>query len=263
MTQRFTLIIILSLLIFAANSYALEIADNEVEITVADVFVSRYIWRGQDLFGDNDDAFQPSVDITFPKLIAGTDIGFNVWGAFPLNGGHEDAEELDYTVSFSKDVLDDAYSLAAGYTYFDYPNTASTSDVSESWFSVTLNEIPNLPHLVSFTTFFAYDFQAKSGGPDEGWYYSWGFDTEISTPKECPLFQDGQTLALGIVNWGNDGVADLEPSFVYATDLSISTTYEVSGFSISPSLNYSINHEDKINSGDDEFWTGLEVSYAF
>ncbi|MCF7908227.1 MAG: hypothetical protein K9L86_05110 [Candidatus Omnitrophica bacterium] len=248
--------------IFLGDIYAFEFAGQPVEVTVTDTYVSRYIWRGQDLYSDNDGAHQPSIDIGFPGLIDGVDLSFNVWGSFPMNSGHEDGEELDYTVTFSRDLFDDQFNFSTGYTYFDFPNTASTADVSESWLSGTLNKIPFLPIDVSASFFAGYDFQAKSGGPDEGWYYSWGFDAELPLLKHS-LIQEGQTLALGVVNWGNDGVADLEPSSLYATELSLSTSYALGGFSLTPSLHYTINHEEEINNGDEELWGGFEVSYGF
>ncbi len=253
------LIIILS---YFNNLYAFDISDQPVEVSVSETFVSRYIWRGQDLYGDNDAAHQLSIDVFFPKLFKDTDISFNIWGSFPMNSGHEDSEELDYTIAFSRDVFDERFNISAGFTYFDFPNTSGTADVSEPWGSMTLNKIPGLPIDISATVFAGYDFAAKSGGPDEGWYYSWGFDTEIGLPV-LSIFQDEQTLVLGVVSWGNDGVADLESSSLYATELSVSTSYALAGFTITPSLNYSIGHEEVINSGNDELWGGIELAYSF
>jgi len=247
---------------FFDNLYAFEISGQTVEVTVTESFVSRYIWRGQDLYGDNDGAHQPSIDIGFPKLLYGTDVSLNVWGSFPMNSGHEDGEELDYTITFSRDVLDEKFNISAGYTYFDFPNTASTADVSEPWISLVLNKIPFLPIEVSANIFAGYDFQAKSGGPDEGWYYSWGLATDIILP-DLAFIQKDQVINISLTNWGNDGVADLESSGLYATEVSISTSYGFSDFTITPSLNYSIGHEDEINSGNDELWGAIELAYSF
>ena len=251
-----------SLLGIAANVFAVDLAGKELDITLTQSYVSRYIWRGQDLYGQNDPALQPSVDLTAPELFLNTDLGINIWGSFPLNAGHQDAEELDYTLSFSRDILDDAFSICAGYTYFDYPNSNQRADVQEPWLSVTLNRIPLLPIEISANVFAGYDFQAASGGPDEGWYYSWGFSTQVPLPKYI-FTQQEQTLSLGLTNWGNDGVADLEPCGLYASEFSISTSYNFANFSITPSFNYTLNHEDQINNGDDEIWAGIAVSRAF
>ncbi|MFC1708764.1 hypothetical protein ACFL2J_01715 [Candidatus Omnitrophota bacterium] len=234
----------------------------DVEISVGETFVSRYIWRGQDLYGDNDAAHQPYIDFVFPGFALGADLGINLWSSFPMSRGHEDGEEFDYTVSLVRTYMDNL-DASIGYTYFDFPNSGSTTDVSESWVSFTLNSIiPDLPFEIAANIFAGYDFQATSGGPEEGWYYSWGFSTDLDLP-ESALTQEEQSLSIGVTNWGNDGVAGLEPSKLYATDISLTTSYSLGKLSISPSLNFSINHEDKINNGDDEFWTGIEFSYVF
>lgn len=256
----FFLLFFLGIVSFSANLFAFEIGSQEVEITLTESYVSRYIWRGQDLYPTDDGAHQPSIDIAFPGLLQGTDVSLNLWGSFPLVGGHEDSEELNYTLTFSRDVSE-LFNLSLGYTYFDFPNTGKTADVSEPWGSVTLNKIPVLPIDLSMTVFAGYDFQVAAGGPEEGWYYSWGFDTELSLPQ-APFLQEDQTLALGIVNWGNDGVAGLKKSSLYATELSFSTSYAFKGFSITPNLHYTINHENSINADDDEVWGGIEISHT-
>lgn len=257
----FILILFIGMKCSLGDVFALEIESQSVEIAIANSFVSRYIWRGQDLYANNDPAYQPEIDICFPGLLEDTEIAFNIWGSFPMSSGHENAEELDYAISFSRDISED-YNLSFGYTYFDFPNTASTADAQEPWLSFTLNKIPQLPIDVAITVFAGYDFKAQSGGPDEGWYYSWGFSTDLPLPEALACGKD-QALSLGIVNWGNDGVADLKPCGLYATELSLSTIYLINDFGISPSLNYVINHEDKINSGNEEFWLGVEISYSF
>ncbi len=259
---NFIVLAIVVSVFLALPIYAVEVNDQEVNISVSQVFVSRYIWRGQDLYAQNDAAYQPSIDISAPGFLFGTDVGLNIWGSFPLSDGHEDGEELDYTLSFSKDFFDGLVSISEGYTYFDYPNTSDTADVSEPWVNITLNEIPKLPIPISMSVFMGYDFAAASGGPDEGWYYSWGFAGDIDLP-EWEIFQEDQVVSCSITNWGNDGVADLKPSTLYATDFSFSTSYAFGDISVSPSLNYTMNHEEAINSGDSEIWTGIEISYVF
>lgn len=254
-------VFLLGLVCFANVAFSYEIGSQEVNISASQTYVTKYIWRGQDVFGDNDGAYQPSIDISLPKFLPSTDVSLNVWGAFPTNSGHEDAEELDYTLSLSTDIYD-ILNLSYGYTYFDYPNTASASDVQESWISLTLNEIPALPIDVALTLFAAYEYEAEGGGIENGWYYSWGFSTELPLP-EIGLFQEGQALGFSIVNWGNDGVCGLEPSFLYATDFSLSTSYSFAGVDITPSINYTANYEEQINNGDEELWGAIELSYAF
>lgn len=252
---------LLPVIFFLQDTYALEVGGQNVVITFTEAFVSRYIWRGQDLLADNDPAWQPSIDVSVPNFLSKCDLSFNVWGSFPQNAGHENAEELDYSFTIARDI-NEKFNLSTGYVYFDFPNTSSTVDVQEPWASFTLNKIPYLPIDVSANVFLGYDFQAKSRGPDEGWYYSWGFTTEAPLPKFA-FTQDGQAIYLAITNWGNDGVADLKPDSLYATELSLSTTYALKEFFLTPSFNYTINHNDAINNGNEEAYCGIEFSYTF
>jgi len=254
--------LMVNILCMSSQVFALDLNGQQVDITITDAFVSRYIWRGQDLFADNDASTQPSIDVTLADILFGADASFNIWAALPLQSGHQSAEEIDYSFTLSRDILDEAFNLSAGYVYFNFPHSGRTADVQEPWVSLTLNRIPVLPIAISTGIFAGYDFKVKSGGPDEGWYYAWEIGTEFSLP-ESKITQDGQTLALEVVNWGNDGVAGMKPSGLYATEFSLSTGYSLGGISITPSINYAMNHQDRINSGDDEIWSGVEFGYAF
>jgi len=256
------IIVLLGFVSFISSAFALEIGGKEVEIILSDTYVTRYIWRGQDLFGDNDGAHQPSIDITFPKLFYDTDLSLNLWGSFPLSDGHEDAEELDFTVTFSRDILDEIFNISLGSTYYAYPNTVNTANISEPWGALTLNKIPFLPIDVSATVFAGYDFEAHHGGADEGWYYSWSLDTEIPLSR-LAFSQKDQKLDIGVINWGNDGVADLKPSTLYATEVYLLTAYTLNNFNFVPSVHYVISHEDEINNGDNEVWFSLSMGYTF
>jgi len=243
-------------LLSAVNVFAGEEVKSP-QFTLTDTFVSRYIWRGIDLYPDNDGAHQPSVDVTFKELVAGSDLSLNVWASFPCCDGHQDAEEVDYSLNLSRD-LTEKLSVAGGLTYFDYTNTHNAADAVELWAQGDFT----LPAEIVMTLFAAYDFEAKSKGPDDGLYYSWGFSREFAL-SESPASQPGQTITLSVTNWGTDGAYDFKPCFLYATELSVATTYKVGSFDLTPSLNYSIGYEEQINNGDEELWGGIEVKYAF
>ena len=70
-------------------------------------------------------------------------------------------------------------------------------------------------------------------------------------------------MTLSIINWGNDGVSDLKPSLLYATEFSLLTNYLLGGIEITPGVHYALNYEDTINSGDDELWFSITATYAF
>ncbi|MFC1624363.1 hypothetical protein ACFL28_03495 [Candidatus Omnitrophota bacterium] len=252
---------ILCLMWFSTYAFATKIGNQEVNISLSETYASRYMWRGQDFSPNNDPVMQPSIDIAFPKFVKDTDVSFNVWGAFPLSAGHESATELDYSVTASRDFLD-AFNVSSGYIYFDYTKANKNSDFNEFWGSFTWLELPGLPVPISATLFAGYEFEAAAEGPENGWYYSWGFGTELPL-LDWVFFQKDQNLALGVTNWGNDGVAGLKSSPLYATEFSVSTSYSFKKFTLAPGVYYSLNHEEEINSGDDEFCGNISLSYAF
>lgn len=260
--KMLAVLVVVSMICSSGHAFAASIGEQEIDITVSEVFVSRYIWRGQDLYGQNDGAHQPSIDFVAPEALFGADVGLNIWASFPFASGHEAGEEFDYTFSLSRDIAE-GVNASVGYTYFDFPNLGSSvADVHEPWISVSVDTIPFLPVDISFSTFAGYDQAAESGGPEDGWYFSYGFGYDVPLPK-IRFTQEGQALSLGVTMWGTDGVAGLEPNMLYATELSASMSYSFDEISFGPSINYTINHEDKINSGDNEFWAGVEFSYSF
>jgi hypothetical protein len=235
--------------------------ENTLIVTVSDSYVSRYIWRGVDVFSDNDGAHQPSLDFTFPKLINDINLSFNLWASLSVSAGHENLEEYDYTVSSNRDFWD-LFNLACGWTYYDYPNTAGTADAHEPWFGFTWLKLPMISWDTTFKIWLGYNFEPRSGGLDSGIYYSYGTDTKI--PLLLTSFtQSDQTVGFSVTNWGQDGVADLRPSFLYATDLGIYTNYNFGKFMITPNVHYVVNHRETINQGTNEFVSGVNVSYSW
>ena len=89
--------------------------DLALNVAFSDTLVTRYIWRGYDLFSDNDAAHQPSLTLDLSGLPGDITASFNIWASLPFNSGHEDAEEADYTLSLSKDITEEI-SVASGCT---------------------------------------------------------------------------------------------------------------------------------------------------
>ncbi len=164
--MRIKMILLQLLVVFlTSTAFALDMGDQKVNITLTQSYVSRYIWRGLDLYSDNDGAYQSSVDMALPKVFKNTDISFNVWGAFPTSSGHERATELDYSIKASHDFT--AFNLSSGYVYFDYPKANDQSDVNEYWTSFSLFKLPLLPIDVSLNLFAAYETESAKGGPEK------------------------------------------------------------------------------------------------
>jgi hypothetical protein len=247
---------------FYREAFALDLAGGKTaDITVTEAYASRYISKGQDAFPDNDSAYHPSIDITFPRLMMDTDISFNAWGAFALSAGHEEYDEMDYSISLSRDIFK-YWNAVLGYAYFDYPKANKLVDTNDPWIALTLKKIPGLPIDVSAKISAIYEFPAASGGPENGFYYSWGFETKLPLP-DITVFQKDQFLSLGVINWGTDGVGGRKPARLYATVFSAGTEYTFGKLAFSPGVHYAANYEDAINEGKGEFWGEFDVIWKF
>jgi len=259
-SQVVTILFFLILICFSLDAVALEIADQEVAVTLTESFASRHICEAQDSFPENDPIWESTLDIEVPKVMYETDLSFSFWWGYPLKAGSVTAEEIDYSVAISRD-LTKTLKASIGYNYCDFPKANRNSDFNKFLANLTLAEIPNLPISISFNLYAAYQFEAAAEGSEDGWYYSWGFGTELPL-SEWRIFQKEQSANIEVANWGNDGVAGSKPSSLYATECSISTDYSFWEFTITPSFNYVFSYENSINS-EDEIWGRIDVSYAF
>ncbi|MFH1768258.1 MAG: hypothetical protein ABH858_03760 [Candidatus Omnitrophota bacterium] len=163
-------ILVLVMAVIISNLVPAALYGRTVTFTENFGYSSRYVWRGLDLYPDNDQAFQPALDLNVSDVFEGYDLNLNLWGAHPLSGGHQADVEVDYTLSLSKDIFDGNLTLTEGHTYFDFSNLNSKSDVSEPWARISSKSIVLFGQEISFSIFGGYDFAVSSGGPDEGWY---------------------------------------------------------------------------------------------
>lgn len=253
-------VILLILLCNPLSIFALEIGEQEIAITLTESYASRFISQGQDCFPENGPIWETCLDIELPGFIYDNDLSFSLWWGYPLEAGNVTGEELDYSVAISRD-LKDILNISAGYTYFDFPKANKDSDSNEFWGSLTFTKLPFLPMPVSFNLYAAYEFRASAKGPEDGWYYTWGFGTELNLPN-WKIFQKEQNLYLDVTNWGTDGIVGLKSTSLYATECSLSTSYNIFGLTVAPSFNYVFSYEDEINN-EDEIWGRIDVSYAF
>ncbi len=114
--------LVLTAMLVLCTSGAALAQDGQLHGTIDATYVSRYIWRGYDAYGNNHSAFQPSVDLDFFR----TGFGLNVWMSRANGSGFENSEWLTYT-PYYKGVLfeDEAFAtyFKIGYTYFSYPDS--------------------------------------------------------------------------------------------------------------------------------------------
>lgn len=116
-----------------------ELGDLAVDVDAT--YVTKYIWRGYDIFDDHG-AFQPSVNVD----LFGTGFSVNVWGSIPTGSGNgiNALQEYDYTVAYGCSVFEDkpyAMDFGINYIYYDFPKLNRFADTQEVGMSVAW---PNL-----------------------------------------------------------------------------------------------------------------------
>ncbi|MFH1836896.1 MAG: hypothetical protein ABH862_02100 [Candidatus Omnitrophota bacterium] len=130
--------------VFCSGGLYVFAAEDMSEISLSTAFLTKYIWRGQNL--GNEPVMQ--VDGSVSK--AG--FTFDMWGNYSLakdktadSGRYQEFTELDYTASYEFNVGDvlkasniegvgifDPLSLTAGYTFYTFPNLDLKADGSYS-----------------------------------------------------------------------------------------------------------------------------------
>ncbi|MCX6561238.1 MAG: hypothetical protein NTZ26_12090 [Candidatus Aminicenantes bacterium] len=105
-----------SLLAAAASAAAvlvLAAAPASAQLSAQADLVSRYIWRGFDLFSPNNGAFQPSLTYAF----GGSGFSANIWISFALGDRalYRADDETDLTVTYAFKTPE-SLALAAGFS---------------------------------------------------------------------------------------------------------------------------------------------------
>ena len=247
-------------------------SDGQLHGTFDASYVSRYIWRGYDAYGQNHSAFQPSIDLD----LFGTGFGVNVWMSRANQSGFENSEWLTYTLYY-KNMLwaDEKYATAykTGYTYFSYPDEPREGSVGGA--SGHAQEIfagfawPKLlpGGLVPSYVMFAYwPSESKAFNKNNGgWAHVFALNYDIMIPGLIKP-DETQKLQLGVHTVYNDSVgpagktADHDWShavFSIALDFPINES-----LTFTPSFNYQSSWDDSINT-QDEYWTGMSLKYKF
>jgi hypothetical protein len=225
------------------------------EVT-ADYF-SKYIWRGQNY--DDDPVLQPGVSATYRGLTA------MIWGSLEttnINGNSGDFSEVDYSLYYSG-VLPSLeginYSIGAGY--YNFPGT-KVKDTTEVYAGLSFD----LPLSPSVT--FYHDVDEA-----EGTYVSlavaYSVERIAGLGKDMPLGMEiGASLGWGSASynkyyWGTDQSKLNDLAF------SVSFPVEISGWTVTPNLNYvtllsdDIRDTDAYGTDSDFFFVGVSLSKSF
>lgn len=261
--KRVTLLSVL--LLMAGSSMAVNLAGEDVAVTLDLTYMSKYVWRGFDLYDDKS-VWSPSVDMQWAN-----GFGANVWAAYAGSDGFVDATEYDYTLTYSGSMLENCWQtdFTVGWRYFDYIDTASENlDLQEVFLE---GAMPNLLEGGVIPHFAVYQMWGAEGGSDvlvrdyTGTIYVLGFtyDLTLEQAPEVPL-----NFLWDIVY--NDGAGAIPAAGVDPDNdwshmvwgLSTSLDCPMTGGTIVPAIYFQNSFDDSVNN-EDELWGGVSYSITF
>ncbi len=229
-------------------------------------FMSKYIWRGQNL---NDDfVFQPSVAVTFDNFTA------SIWGNQDLTGYHNHVDatgnsgesgeftELDYSLDYTNKVPGfEKLNYSVGVIYYDFPNTV-LKDTTEIYWGLSYDCFLK----PSVTLYHDID-EAK------GTYASFGISHSIEkifAIGETPVGMElGASLGYGSSAYNKYYWGGLDQAKVNDLTMSASFPIALGSWTVSPSINYvtllnsDIRRQDTYRSESDYFFTGISIGKSF
>ena len=97
------------------------------DITAA--YVSRYIWRGQDL-----NAGQPAMQPALTVYLGDQGLSANIWGSYNLGTvGKQEITEVDYSLTLARKINDN-WSYSLYYTLYNYPPVTGSGNKDGEFF---------------------------------------------------------------------------------------------------------------------------------
>lgn len=205
--------------------------------------MSRYIWRGFDLFAPNNPAFQPSATYTFGE----SGFSANVWTSFSLGDRriYKYDDEIDLILTYVFKTPED-YRLSVGLIhygwYFDRNFTFRHSTTQEFFVTAGLLKAFLQPSLSVY-----YDVTMGTG-----LYISLKIGQSVNLTDDLPLNLSA-CLGYNSRQWIEaSGLSDL----TFCASLPI----KAGALTIAPLVNYTFVFLKEVNLHN-EFWFGLSLIY--
>jgi hypothetical protein len=245
-------------------------ADDEKELGVSlDItWVSKYLWRGFDLFDDKA-AFQPSA--TFD--LYGTGFSAQFWASYPGSSGTStvstvNATEYDYTIAYDFSLFESesyATSIHTNYIYYDFidqPDKAA--DSQEAGVGFTWPKIFESGIVPSYYVGRIWATRSNSDltGRCCGWIHILGLNYGLKLPGLTPdVVEQVINLSASIVY--NDGFSGATVKHDWSHALfGASTDFPMGKATLRPAVYYQSSFEDSVNT-EDEFFSGISFIYNF
>jgi hypothetical protein len=276
-------VILLIAVILLSAAGLVHAQEGELTGTVDVTYLSKYIWRGFDIYDDKS-AIQPSIDLD----LYGTGFGICVMGHRANSGEYENGERWDYTLYYGNSLYEGEdyetlYRLA--YVYYNYPDMSSHATDSTvlqelqmvlSWPKICpAGIVPSyvLVKLWPSNSGSAVGSKAvlpgtttPSTGTASGFAHIFMLDYGMSIEGLLPEIPE-QILNLHAEVIYNDGVgpngANVDQDWSNAV-FGVSTNFDLgNNLTFTPGIYHQITLDDSVNDDKDETWVSLSMKYAF
>lgn len=231
-------------------------------------YQSSYIWRGFDVFAENDAALQLTANLD----LYGTGLGLRVAGHRAVGNGHELDERWDYNAYYGDTLYGEeiyATRYRIGFVHYNYPQRENRDrDLHElhvllSW--PNASEIPGLvPSYAVVKLYPAFEGSTGVGHNASGFLHFLMLDYTFAEPGYYPDTEYIIQLHSEVVY--NDGVSPFNTNVEHGIShvvLGASTALDLGmGFKLIPAANYQISFEDTVNV-ENEAWGTLSLRYSF
>jgi len=268
-------ILLTAVILLSATTFAQ--AQEELTGTIDVTFLSQYIWRGFEMYGDTGlgpwqekSAIQPSIDLD----LYGTGLGLNVLWSRANSSQFELEERVDFTLYYGNSLYEyetyaTDYTVGWVYYYFpdgpaDMPPGAGTGDIDMQEFYATLSWPEICPEGVVPSYTVIKMWATKEGAPNNeisGWLHVLGVGYDLPVEGLLPDTPE-QILHLSAAMVYNGGVGGVDHDWSHAV-LGVTTDFDLGNdCTLRPGVYYQSSWEDDVNESD-EFWASVGVSYAF
>jgi len=268
--------ILLIAVILLSTGGLVQAQKGELHGVVDVTYLSKYIWRGFDIYGDKS-AIQPSIDVD----LYGTGFGVNVMAHRANASGYEDSERWDYTLYYYNSLFDDelyATNYRLGWVYYNFPDSDSHDyDLQEIHAILSWPKILSIKRLVpSYAIIKLWPSSSDSlvgarspfGGTASGWAHVFMLDYGLPVRTEGLLpGTTEQMINLHSEFVYNDGVhpggGNVDSDWSNAV-FGISTEFDLgNNLAFTPGVYHQITFDDSVNDDKDETWVSLSVKYRF
>lgn len=233
-------------------------ADNTVGVDVSADFFGKYVWRGQNL--NDAPVFQPGVGITYGGLTG------SIWGSLDMtaeNDNRYDFTEYDFAIDYSGSLPGvEGVGFSVGAIYYRFPSV-TPSGTTEVYWGFSFDDLPLSPSVTVY-----HDIDEA-----DGTYVSVGvghsFERIFSLSPQMPVGMEiGASVGWADSNY-NEYYWGLDKSKMNDLTVSVAFPFEVSGWSVAPSINYvtllsdSLRETDAYDSKSDYVFAGISLSRSF